>query len=588
MPRFSDDFLSSLYEACDIEQVISPYTDLKRRGRTLVGLCPFHNERTPSFTVYPDTHSFYCFGCGAAGTAIQFVQRAENLDFVEAVKLLCDRFNVLMPTEGPDSSIAEKKRRMLQINKEAARFFNQCLFEPQGRQGLEYLLFRGYSKKTITHFGMGFAPNEWRALLDHMRAKGYSYEELYEANLARKSEKGGKTRFYDNFRNRVMVPIIDVRGNVVAFGGRVLDDSKPKYINTSDTLVYKKSLGVFGLNFAKNSDKRSLILVEGYMDAISLHQAGFDNSIACLGTALTSEMAHLISRYCDEVILSYDADEAGQRATARAIEIFGTIGMKIRVVKLSGGKDPDEILKKYGAERYRSIIEGASNELEFELLKRKADYDLNTEDGRLKYLTAACDILAESRNPIAIDIYASKLADELGAEKQTVIGRVRSVQAAAERSRKRNKQRDDMASAVDNVRRKYNSPVSTKAVKAQERILTIFCGNPDFYPILSDLEEDRFSDAELRDIFRLLKERARDGLSLEEQYVSAELDRQRFERLAGLIHRDRNLPSSKDELNECISVLQNTDNKNNQPDISKLSDEEYLALFRKDERNDHG
>ena len=301
--RFSEEFLTELRMRCDIEQTISMYVSLKRRGKNLVGLCPFHNEKTPSFTVYPESQSYYCFGCGAGGEVVNFIRRAENLDYYEAVKYLADKAGLVMPNEGFDNSMAEKRRRTYEINKEAARFFNSCLFSEEGKEGLDYYKARGMKKSTITRFGLGFAPNKWDSLLKHMRQKGYSYEELYEANLANKSEKDGKVRFYDSFRNRVMVPIIDVRGNVVAFGGRVLDDSKPKYINSSDTLVYKKSLGVFGLNFAKNSGEKSLILVEGYMDAITLHQAGFTNVIACLGTAFTGEMAHLLARYADEILL---------------------------------------------------------------------------------------------------------------------------------------------------------------------------------------------------------------------------------------------------------------------------------------------
>ena len=360
--RISDEFLFELRQRCNIEDIVSGYVQLKRRGKNLVGLCPFHNEKTPSFTLYPENGSFYCFGCGAGGEVVSFIRRAENLDFTEAVRFLCDRVGMTMPADGFDDSLAQKRKRIYEMNREAAKFFHECLLGEKGRAALQYYLNRGYTKKTITRFGLGYAPNEWRALLTHLREKGYSYEDAYEANLAQKSEKNGKVSFYDNFRNRVIVPIIDARGNVVAFGGRVLDDSKPKYINTSDTPVYKKSLGVFGLNFAKNSKERSLILVEGYMDAIALHQAGFTNSIACLGTALTGEMAHLLSRYADEILLAYDNDEAGRKATERAIGVFSSIGMKIRVIRLSGGKDPDEILKKFGAEKMRSLIEGAENE----------------------------------------------------------------------------------------------------------------------------------------------------------------------------------------------------------------------------------
>ena len=579
MPKLSDDFLNQLFDSCDIEQVISSYTELRRRGKHLVGLCPFHNERTPSFVVYPETHSFYCFGCGAAGTAIQFVQRAENLDFMEAVKTLCDRFNLSMPNDVGDDTVAVKRKRMLELNKEAARFFHSYLLSPEGKAGLDYLVSRGYSKATINHFGMGYAPDDWRKLLDHLRSKGYYYEEVYEADLAKRSEKNGKVSFYDSFRNRVMVPIIDVRGRVIAFGGRVLDDSKPKYVNTSDTLVYKKSNGVFGLNFAKNSPEKSLILVEGYMDAISLHQAGFTNAIACLGTALTSEMAHLISRYCDEVIISYDADDAGQKATERAISIFSSIGMKMKVVRLSGGKDPDEILKKYGPERFRAIIEGAANDLEFELIKKRSEFDPSTDDGKVKYLSAACEILASTHDSIAVDVYASKLAAELGVDKATIIRRVGAIRSAKQKSSTRQKQAKEMTEAVGNIRQKYNSPMTTRALKAQERIVVILQKNPDFYEDVSGLDESLFSDARLKSIFRVLIQRIEEGSSTDENFLSAELERDLFEYLIRLIRRDGSLPTSREELAECVQAL----NDAPKPGVNagELSDEKFRELFKK-------
>ena len=581
MPRYSEDFLNQLFEICDIEQVISPYTELRRRGRHLVGLCPFHNERTPSFVVYPETHSFYCFGCGAAGTVIQFLQRAENLDFQESVKTLCDRFNIPLPTEvSADSSLAGKKKRMFELNKEAARFFHSCLFSVEGKAGLDYYISRGYSKTTINHFGMGYAPDSWRSLLDHLKSKGYSYEEVYEANLAKRSEKNGKVNFYDNFRNRVMVPIIDVRGRVVAFGGRVLDDSKPKYINTSDTLVFKKGEGVFGLNFAKASSEKSLLLVEGYMDAISLHQAGFTNAIACLGTALTDEMARLISRYCDEVIISYDADEAGQRATERAIRIFSSIGLKMRVVHLTGGKDPDEILKKYGSERFRSILEGAANDIEFELLKAKEQYDISSEDGKLKYLTAACVILAGTNDSLAVDIYSSKLSDELGVDKDTIKRRVSSIKSAERRGSKAKKEAKELSDAVKSVRPSYTSNASTRSKKAQERIILILQKNPEFIRFTGDLKAEDFTDERLRLIFEKLSAEINEGGSVEENFLSVVLERELFEKLMRLIKRDEGIPSTKEELEECINVLKT------KPDIemknaAKMSDEEFLEYFKK-------
>ena len=581
MARFSDEFLSELRMRCDIEQIISSYVPLRRRGKNLVGLCPFHNEKTPSFTVYPETESFYCFGCAAGGEVISFIRRIENLDYVEAVRFLCERAGMNMPEDGYDTSLAQKRKRMYEINREAARFFHETLFSPEGKAGLDYYKSRGYSKKTLVRFGMGYAPNDWRKLLFHMKEKGYSYEELYDANLANKSEKNGKVNFYDNFRNRVIVPIIDPRGNVVAFGGRVLDDSKPKYVNTSDTLVYKKSLGVFGLNFAKNSKEKSLILVEGYMDAISLHQAGFDNAIACLGTALTSEMAHLLSRYTDEIILSYDADEAGQKATQRAIGIFSSIGMKLRVLQLSGGKDPDEILKKYGPERFRNLIDGASNDIEFELLKAKKDFDLASSDGKMKYLTKACEILADTGDSIAQDIYASKLAEELAVEKQTVTVRIGQL-----RRRKMNVRQKQKFSAIEQKtltetnREALRTGKPIRVLKAEKRILSLLFRNPDFLPLLDGkIDTGDFSDETYKKLFTVLSEKIKNGDSLELGCFAETLSDSEMSALVSLVRSADGLTSTKKEFSDCINVILAEKNKDGKVLPGQMNDEEFSKAF---------
>lgn len=584
MARFSDEFLSELRMRCDIEQVISPYVNLKRRGKNLVGLCPFHNEKTPSFTVYPDSQSFYCFGCGAGGEAIGFIRRAENLDFSEAVRYLCDKSGMVMPSEGFDNSLSQKRKRMYEINREAARFFNSCLFTEQGRQGLEYLKSRGYSKSTITRFGMGYAPNDWRALLTHMRNLGYSYEELYEANLANKSEKSGKINYYDSFRNRVMVPIIDVRGNVVAFGGRVLDDSKPKYINTSDTLVYKKSLGVFGLNFAKNSTEKTLILVEGYMDAISLHQAGFTNAIACLGTALTGEMAHLLARYADEIILAYDADEAGQKATERAIGILNSIGMKLRVIRLTGGKDPDEILKKYGPERFRSLIDGAANDIEFELLKAKNDYDLTTSDGKMKYLEVAAGILAKTRNVLTQDIYASRLSEELNVTKTAITARIEQV--AKRNSRNETRQffkKIPQQSISESTKTALASSTNIKVVKAEEQLLSVLMKNPDYFRYIeNEVSEEDFCVKLNARIFSLITEKIKEQRSLELTFFSEELTPEEMNSFVRICKKNDGLVSTLKVCTDCIGVMREEKAKRERnTNVSEMSDEEYRRLFRK-------
>lgn len=569
---------------CDIEQIISSYVQLKRRGKNLVGLCPFHNEKTPSFTVYPDSQSYYCFGCGAGGEVINFIRRAENLDYVEAVSYLCDKCSMVLPSEGYDDSLAQKRKRIYEINREAARFFNACLYGDEGKKGLEYYKMRGYKKSTITKFGLGYAPDKWDALLKFMRQKGYSYEELHAANLANRSEKEGKVRYYDSFRNRVMVPIIDARGNVVAFGGRVLDDSKPKYINSSDTLVYKKSLGVFGLNFAKNSKENSLILVEGYMDAISLHQAGFDNVIACLGTALTSEMAHLLSRYCDEIILSYDADEAGQKATARAISIFNSIGMKLKVIRLSGGKDPDEILRNYGPERFRSLIDGAANDIEFALVRLRNDYDLTTSDGKMKFLEKAAEVLANTRNRIAQDIYSSRLADELSVNKQTILIRIEQLSRRSAVTQERKQFREIQQKSVsENAKVALANDTDIRSIKAQQMLIAALMKSPELLRSMGDgISEEDFSVPLYKRLFNAIKDRILQQRSLELTFFSRELAPDEMDELVAVLRRHENLSFSVKTCADCIrAVREGKTQKDGKVSLTDISDEDFLKLFKK-------
>lgn len=588
MARFSDEFLTELRMRCDIEQTISSYVQLKRRGKNLVGLCPFHNEKTPSFTVYPDSQSFFCFGCGAGGEVISFIRRAENLDFTEAVRFLCDKTSMVMPSEGFDDSLAVKRKRMYEINKEAARFFNSCLFTEQGKEGLEYFKSRGYKKSTITKFGMGYAPNEWRALLTHLKEKGYSYEEAYEANLANKSEKNGKVSFYDSFRNRVMVPIIDARGNVVAFGGRVLDDSKPKYINTSDTLVYKKSLGVFGLNFAKNTTEKKLILVEGYMDAITLHQHGFSNTIACLGTALTSEMAHLLSRYADEVILCYDADEAGQKATARAIEVFKSIGMKLKVIRLQGGKDPDEIIRKYGPERFRSLIDGAANDVEFALVKLRDSYELTTSDGKMRYLEKAAEILANTHNRIVQDVYSGRLSEELQVSKDSIMVRIEQLQRKSMRAEKsRHYSSIQQKSMQENSKISLTNDVNIKVYKAEQMLLAALMRNPEFLERMGDtVTAESFSVALNRRIFSLISERIKQQRSLELTFFAQELSPQELDSFVKICKDNESLNLSLKVCADCVRIMQQEkENAESSSSPAEISDEDFSLYFQKKRNN---
>ncbi len=580
----SDEFLSELRARTDIESVISPYVNLSKRGRLVKGLCPFHNEKTASFTIYPDSQSFYCFGCGAGGDAITFVRRIENLDYVEAVKVLAERAGMQMPEDGYDDSLAKHRQRILAANREAARFFHSTMMSEQGRIGLDYFLGRGLTMQTIKHFGLGYAPDSWDALLRYMRSKGFTNQELYDANLVRKSDKGERTHYYDNFKNRAMVPIIDLRGNVIAFGGRVLDDSKPKYINTSDTLVYKKSDGVFALNFAKNGNPSQIIVAEGYMDVIALHQAGFTNSIACLGTALTQEQARLVSRYAEEVILSYDSDEAGQKATKRAIEIFGRTGVRIRVLKLTGGKDPDEIIKKFGKEKFRSLIDGAANDIEYAILREREKYDLDSIDGKTKFLTSIASILATA-NPIEQDAYAAKLASEMSISKDAILQEVKRAFRRKLEAQKKNrfneivKETVTPKDAVNPERAKH-----IRATKAEEVLIASLMLNPDFYRKIKDeLTEDLFITEFNRRVFTALAERLENGRSIELSMFAAEFTPEEMGRLAQFGAMGGTVSNTVAECNDCIKVLKEEKAKSSAINAAELSDEEFKKLFRKTE-----
>ena len=419
---FPPEFLRELEDRSRIEEIAGRYVNLKRRGKNLTGLCPFHSEKTPSFNIYPGNNSYYCFGCGKGGGVINFVMDAERLDFVEAVKWLAQRAGMPLPEQSWDDSLSKLRLRVLEVNREAGRFFYQTLVAPEGRAGLEYFQGRGLDPAAIKKFGLGYAPESGFGLVNHLRAKGYTVEEMTQADVARLSQRGNP---YDRYRGRVMFPIFDLRGNVVAFGGRVLTDEKPKYINTSDTPVYHKSSGLFAMNLAKNSDSRQLILAEGYMDVIALHRAGFSNAIASLGTSLTEEQARIMKRYADEAVICYDSDEAGQKATQRAIPILKNAGLRVRVVTVPGGKDPDEFMRNYGKDgplRFKQLLEGGGTDVEYRLQKLRDQYGLETEAGRARYLSEAVEqVLGKLRDPMEQDVYAGKLAEETGVGKDRIL-----------------------------------------------------------------------------------------------------------------------------------------------------------------------
>lgn len=571
----SDSFLQELKMKTDIEDVISTYVTLKRRGATLVGLCPFHNEKTPSFTVYPATQSFYCFGCGAGGDAITFLKKIENLDYLDAVKTLAQRAGLQMPQEGFDDSLSKRRRRILEMNREAARFYHSVLLSPEGKVGYDYYIGRALSAATINHFGLGFAPNQWDALLKHMRAKGYQPAELVDAGLARKGQKG----YYDNFRNRVMTPIIDVRGNVIAFGGRVLDDSKPKYINTGDTLVYKKTNELFALNFAKDSKEDALILCEGYMDVIAMHQAGFTNAVACCGTALTTEQVRLISRYAKEVILTYDADEAGQKALQKAMTLFDQTDVKVRIPALVGGKDPDEIIRTYGRDKFKGMLEGASNETEFRLLALRRQYNLATTQGKIDFIGGALQILA-TLPPVEQDLYVSRLSEELGVERQNMKVQLQDLVA---RQGNRREKREFKRIVQENMRKTARETMATDAslrkLRAEDRLISLLLRYPDCSRLCKDFDPQWLTPGFAQRVFTLILQRLENGDGTELMDLRDRLTDDEMGRLSGIIARGGESADAKQEFSDCLQTIR-AEQQKKQESAAGLDDQAFRDLFR--------
>lgn len=520
----SQEYLAELSRRTDITELVRSYVPLKRSGRMEKGLCPFHNEKTPSFYVYPETSSFFCFGCNAGGSAIDFVMRIQNLDFVEAVKTLAARAGMPLPDE--DDSLSKLRGRVLMMNREAARFYVEQLNAPAGKEARAYLRRRGLEDATIRRFGLGYAPDAFGELLRHLKGKGFLEEELLEGGLCKRSAKGN---LYDAFRGRVMFPIIDLRGNVIAFGGRALAaEVGAKYINSSDTPVFKKSRSLFALNVAKKNTARRYLLAEGYMDVISLHQAGFTTAVATLGTALTGEQAKLISDYADEVVICYDADEAGQKATARAIGIFKNTPVKVTVLSLPDAKDPDEFIKKYGAERFEQLLNGSRNTIEYALQKAVAKHDLVQPDGRAAYIRDALEILADQARPVEQDIYAGRLAEETGVAKTAILTQLETVNKQRRRriTKEREKRmRGEGAAAGITLPYSAGGGKALGVAFAEQQLVAAIIKNPDdFLPMLTGvLSPEQFISPDMAQAYQLLLQKGEKGEYIDITTISGEL-----------------------------------------------------------------
>ena len=499
----SPELIEEIKFRCDIESVIGDYVPLKRAGSNLLGLCPFHSERTPSFTVFPATRSFYCFGCGAGGDVISFTMKRENVDYRSALEILARRVGIELPQENGKAFSEEsvRRERILQMNREAAKYFHACLYAPEGAEGLRYLTGRGLSGATIKHFGLGFAPNSFGALTDYLKAKGYTDEEMKTGFLCGISAKTGKP--YDYYRNRVIFPIIDVTGNVVAFGGRVMDDSKPKYLNTSDTPAFKKSRNLFALNYAKNKCAERLILCEGYMDVIALHAHGFENAVATLGTAITPEQARIMSRYTKQAVICYDSDEAGQTAANKAMRLLTEAGLDVRVLKVTGAKDPDEFLKKNGSagvEKFKLLLDGSRTQFEFKLDGILSRYDISSVDEKIKAANELVSVISEVYSETEREVYIGVVSEKLDLPRDSLKNDVKRMIAKRVREKKSDEMKEIFRKTAG-----YGDQINADAVKdtatvnAEESILGILLLYPENLKTVRDgrlalTDEDFFSD----------------------------------------------------------------------------------------------
>lgn len=584
---FPESFLQELKLRSDITEIASSYVNLKRHGRNMVGLCPFHGEKTPSFNIYTENGSFYCFGCGAGGDVITFIMKIENLDYVEAVKFLAQRAGMEMPENTYDDSLSKLRMRIYEANREAARFFHATLLSQRGQSGLNYLRGRALSDRTIRHFGLGFADDDWNSLCNHLKNKGFSEYEIYSANLAFKRKNGNG--IYDRFVNRVMFPIIDLRGNVIAFGGRIMTDEKPKYLNTSDTPVFKKSENLFSLNNAKSSGTRTLILCEGYMDVIALNQAGFTNAVATLGTALTNEQAVLMKRYVDEVIICYDADGAGQKATARAIDILRNAGLPIKILTVPSGKDPDEFIRSKGENgpaAFKLLIEKCGNDIEYRLMKLKENYNLNTTDGKVAFLNEAVKIVATIESPIERDVFASKLCAELEIDKNAFLEQISKVKRRGRRENIKKETRQiqaELNGQNDKINREhYKKPRSSSA---EEALLVYLINNPDYANSISErVTPDKFSNSLIKRYYEYVLSKIKSGYEPLTS-VSSDFNSDEVSYLYKLISTTIPAASTREAVEEYINVINEESNKLTSDKLADMSADDINDYIMKLKQN---
>lgn len=560
---FPDNFINELVERNDIVDVVSGYVRLgKRSGANMFGLCPFHSEKTPSFSVSPDKQIYHCFGCGKGGGVINFVMEIENLSFPEAVEFLAKRAGMPLPEETNDRE-SRKRARMLALNKDAARFFYEQLSTPLGQEAIRYMNHRQIAPVTARRFGLGCAPDTWDSLRKAMEAKGYSGEELFAAGLVRRGKAGG---FYDTFRNRLMFPVIDVRGNVIGFSGRILGDGEPKYMNSPETLVFNKSRNLFALNLAKKSKNGYIILSEGNIDVVSLHQAGFDSAVASLGTSLTAEQARLISRYTNQVIIAYDSDGAGLKAAQRGIGILEQLDVKVKVLRMTGAKDPDEFIKRNGAEAFRNLLEGSENQVDYRLRLVRDKYDLSADEQKVAFLKEASELVAKLPGLAERQVYAMRVASTAGVPADVVTKEVeqrrkRLLATARKADVRQETQAGRQTAPVKGLR--YSDAASAAAEEGLIRLLYL---EPGLAKRTELPEAESFSSKELADIYTAVLEKLRRGDSASTATLASALSAEEMSLLVALLQKPENLSRSEQSLRDYITVINESKTRRVQQD----------------------
>lgn len=547
---FPPSFIDELLARNPIEDVVGQHVNLKRSGSNMFGLCPFHGEKTASFSVAPDKGIYYCFGCHKGGGAINFVMELEGLSYPDAVRALAKRSGMEVPEDEQYQIRYRKQERLWALMKEAGRFFHQQLFAPAGAECLAYVQKRGLTKAAVTNFGIGYAPNSWNALVDAMRKKGYTDQEMKDADLV--GEKNG--RVYDRFRNRLMFPIIDIRGNVIGFGGRVLDDSKPKYLNSNETLIFNKRKNLFGLNLAKKTKANNIILVEGNIDVVTLHQYGFDNAVASLGTSLTEEQVTLLSRYTEQVVLTYDSDEAGQRAAQRAIPMLEKAGIQVKVLKMKDAKDPDEFLHKFGAEKFRALLDDSSNRVEYQLNAIRSKYQLQEDGQRVQFIQEAAELISTLGSPVQREIYGHRVAEASGISDEAMkleIGKAYKRRIARE---KKQQEKIDLA-PVQALQPKTRSVRydNIKSAMAEEGILAMAFQDISLLGQVGGLKAEDFSVPLLGKVFAQMQIRYQQGLEVT-LGVLEDLTQEEMSHIAGVTQRQQG-PANEVAFRDCVNTV---------------------------------